>query len=368
MKTYTYQELKDSRIVYDKNPPKLMIVFVFLIVALITAIIILAINTNKTYIVKGQGLVQSLNKQYIMSPVSGQIIETDIKEGQKVNKGDKIAVIKSTDLNLQKQQFEQQIALDNNRITLLDRLANDIKNNRNSFKKNDSVESEFYNRLDAMYTSQKEYIVDPDSLKKQGYTDDQIKQYQDNGEIKKQGLKSQLLDSTTKEKAQFVTERDKLQIQVNAAQNGQNEYVITASTSGIVHLSTPISNGMVLQAGNAVGTLSGSDDLYFETYISSADRARISENQNVTIVVNGLMQSEYGVLTGKIVQIDSDATIDQNNGNVTFKAKVKPDANYLSSKKGDKVFLSAGMTSEVRINYDKISYFKYVLDGLGIKL
>ena len=106
MKTYTYNELKDSKIMYDKNPPKFMPIIILIITALLAVLITLSLTTNKTFIVKGQGLVQSENKQYIMSAVSGEIISTSIKEGQHVNQGDTIAVIKSLDLNLQKQQLE----------------------------------------------------------------------------------------------------------------------------------------------------------------------------------------------------------------------------------------------------------------------
>lgn len=368
MKTYSYQELKDSKIIYDKNPPKLMPIVIFIILALLSGIIVLSIKTNKTYIVKGQGLAQSNSKQYIMCAVSGQITNTNIKEGQTVKAGEVIAVIKSPDLNLQKQQLEQQIKLYTDRITLLERLEKDINNYKNSFNKNDSVEAEFYNRIQSMYISQKEYDVNSADLKKQGYTDDQIKQYIQNGETKKQQIKAQLLDNTLKEKSQYITEKQKFEIQLGAAKTGQNEYSITASTSGIVHLTTPISNGMVVQAGNAIGTISTSDDLYFETYISSADRARIKQNDKVTIAIDGLMQSEFGVISGTVTEIDSDATINQEKGSIFFKVKVKPDNNYLENKKGKKVNLSIGMTSEVRIKYDKISYFKYILDGLGIKV
>ena len=67
------------------------------------------------------------------------------------------------------------------------------------------------------------------------------------------------------------------------------------------------------------------------------------------------------------MEIDSDATVNQENGNVLFKAKVIPEKSYLSSKKGDKVNLTSGMTSEVRIIYNKVTYFCYILDSLGIK-
>ena len=163
MKTYSYQELKDSKIMYDKNPPKLMSWVILIIVALLSVIVFLSIKTNKTFIVKGQGLVSSDNKQYIMSAVNGEIISTDIKEGQQIKQGDVIAVIKSPDINLQKQQLEEQIKVVDERIALLERLESDLINYKNSFNKNDSVQSEFYYRIQSMYISKSEYKINADS-------------------------------------------------------------------------------------------------------------------------------------------------------------------------------------------------------------
>ena len=50
-----------------------------------------------------------------------------------------------------------------------------------------------------------------------------------------------------------------------------------------------------------------------------------------------------------------------------FKIRILPEMDYLVSKTGDKVNLSNGMTVEARIIYDKMTYFDYVLEKLGVK-
>jgi hypothetical protein len=40
----------------------------------------------------------------------------------------------------------------------------------------------------------------------------------------------------------------------------------------------------------------------------------------------------------------------------------------MKAKKDKKVFLTLGMTAEVRIKYDKVTYFKYIIDALGINV
>ena len=60
MKIYHYSDLKDSRIMYDRNPPVLFPIIVLLVLVLVIVLIFLSIRTDKTYVVKGQGMVLSL--------------------------------------------------------------------------------------------------------------------------------------------------------------------------------------------------------------------------------------------------------------------------------------------------------------------
>ena len=43
------------------------------------------------------------------------------------------------------------------------------------------------------------------------------------------------------------------------------------------------------------------------------------------------------------------------------------DQDYVLSREGDKVNVTNGMTAVARIQYDKVTYFNYVLEKLGIK-
>ena len=49
-----------------------------------------------------------------------------------------------------------------------------------------------------------------------------------------------------------------------------------------------------------------------------------------------------------------------------FKIKIKPDVDYIVSKSGRKVNLQNGMTVEVRIIYDEVTYLDYCLEQLGL--
>ena len=70
----------------------------------------------------------------------------------------------------------------------------------------------------------------------------------------------------------------------------------------------------------------------------------------------------------EVLSIDQDVTIDNEKGNVYFKVKVKLDKTYLADKKGEKVNLILGMVTETRVKYEKITYMKYFMEQIGIKL
>lgn len=368
LKAYSLHEITDSRIIYDKKPPRFMIFIIFVVIALITAFLIWANHSIKTYVVRGQGIVTSEDKANIMASISGSIQQVNIKEGQDVEKGDVLFTINPLDSNLQLSQINQQLEFDNNRISFLERAENDATNNKNSFDRNKPNESEFYNRLENSYTKKKEFAVNVDSLRKQGYNDDQINEYKNQQNVKIKEIYYDTINSFTSEKIQYQSEKSKLEAQKLMYEKSMDAYKVIAPESGKIHLSTQITEGMVLQTGNLLGSIANNKkDLTIEVTIPSSDRPLIQIGDEVSLAVAGLNQMEYGTIKGKVVNIDEDANIDSQKGNVYFRVKVKPNETYLEDKKGEKVNLTLGMVTETRVKYEKITYMKYILEQIGVK-
>ncbi|MBD7912043.1 MULTISPECIES: hypothetical protein [Clostridium] len=134
-------------------------------------------------------------------------------------------------------------------------------------------------------------------------------------------------------------------------------------------MNTELKNGMVLQAGSILGNIQNSNEqLIIESLVPSSDRPRINAEDDVSLVVGGLSQTEYGTLDGVVESIDEDATIDQKSGNSYFKVKIRPSKSYLEDKRGERVNLTPGIVSETRVKYEKITYLKYLIEQVGIKL
>lgn len=219
------------------------------------------------------------------------------------------------------------------------------------------------------YAKSAEYNVDEEVLKKQEYTDDQIKQAKEQAKIKKDQIYYETILKFTDERKQLEIEKDKLETQKQSISDADDEYVLYSPSDGVLHISSEIKSGMVIQGGSQIGTISGSDknQMVVEASIPSSDRPRIHNNDDVSLAVPGLNQEEYGTISGKVIAIDEDATIDSEKGNIYFKVKIKPDNYYLKDKKGEKVNLTLGMTTETRVKYEKITYMKYFLEQIGIK-
>jgi multidrug resistance efflux pump len=238
----------------------------------------------------------------------------------------------------------------------------------NGFDKNNSDEIEFYNRLLDNYAKKSEYAVDEQSLKKQGYTDDQIKQAKESQKTKLNELYYDTIMSFTTEKSQLQADKSKLEAQKSALENSISAYKIIAPKTGKIHLNTPITKGMVLQAGNMLGSINNNEEgLIVDVSISSSDRPMIKLGDEVSLAVAGLNQAEYGTVNGKVISIDQDATVNGEKGNIYFNVKVKPEKTFLKDKKGEKVNLTLGMLTETRVKYEKITYMKYFLEQIGIK-
>lgn len=130
-------------------------------------------------------------------------------------------------------------------------------------------------------------------------------------------------------------------------------------------------SGMVVQTTTTVATITPENSQrYLEAYVSTSDMARMHEGDRVQVVMDCLSQNVYGTISGSVSRIDSNVTTQEGQDGATsqaFKVMIVLDQDYVLSREGDKVGVTNGMTAAARIQYDKVTYFNYVLEKLGIK-
>lgn len=123
----TMQQLTDSRLLYDKKLPKFGYILILAVLMLLAVVVIWSMKTPKTYIIHASGVVESSNKNYVMSPYTGKISEIYIKEGSLVQKGDVLFVIESTEMNLQMIQLKEQKVNYETKISQYEKLVANLK-------------------------------------------------------------------------------------------------------------------------------------------------------------------------------------------------------------------------------------------------
>ena len=337
-KIKSLEELKDSRLLFDKNPPAFGYMFIFTVTVFLVVAVIWSIKAPKIYTIQAQGTVSNEDANYVMCTYTGEIFDCNLVEGMIVEKGDVLFKVKSTDYDVQEEQLLLNKESYEKKIEKYELLVKSIKDDTNYFDQN-NAEDELYHSAFESYKSQVEQnTIDTSAYAAYGYSEEQI---------------------------------DSIDAQLSAVNSGQNEYAVTATASGVVHLLNNYKNGMVVQTTQSVATITPENsDCIIEAYVSTADMARMKEGDSVQIVIDGLAQNVYGTISGTVKQIDSNVTAQSNNDGTTtqaFKVLIAMDNNYVVSKSGDKVNVTNGMTAVARISYDKVTYFNYVLEKLGLK-
>lgn len=368
----TLAELKDSRILYEKDVPAFGYMIVAVVALLLVGIIVWSIFTPKIYMVKATGAVTSENANYVMTAVTGSITDSNMVEGLLVEQGDVLFTVESTDYDLQILQLEESRVYYENRLRQYKKLVQSIKDDQNYFSASSNEDSFYYSCFETYKAQIAQNQIDASTYKAYGYSDEQIELELKKNQAKIVEIYYSTIYSAESGANDCETQITSIDAQLAALETGKGTYEITASASGILHLMADYKDGMVVQAGAAVATITPVNEaVVIEAYVSPADRVKINSGDDVSIAVSGLMQSVYGTISGKVIQIDSNSTLQEGNdgsGAAVFKIKVKPDYRYLASKSGDKINLSNGMTAEVRIQYDKETYFNFVIEKLGFKV
>ena len=140
------EDLKDSRLLYEKTLPPFGYMIISSITLLLIAVVIWSLKTPKTYVIKSSGIVESVNKNYIMSSYTGEINEMYVEEGSYVEKGDTLFTVKSTDLDLQEEQIDGQFELYKAKVSQLQKLEKSIMDGENYFDINIDDDRQYDNQ------------------------------------------------------------------------------------------------------------------------------------------------------------------------------------------------------------------------------
>ena len=358
-------DLQDRRIMMDKKLPPYGYAFVILTGLFMIFLVIWSTQTNRIYVSQNSGVVQAANKTYIMSSYSGSITELNIAEGSYVNEGDLIAHIKSTDLDMQQDSIQSQLDIYKKQKSQYEKLVKSIQDDKNYFSETDIDDQPYYYQYETYKSQVAQKAFDASPYQAAGYSDEQIKALMEQNQSEVEALYYSTLQSISASLTSVQSNIDNLQSQLDALNTGANDYYIYAPTSGVIHMDTPYKVGMVLSAGTPLATVaSENSDLEVVAYVTLNDRPLLHVGDPCKIAITGLSEYSYGTLTGTVTSIDSDVTASSSGS--YYKMTITPDSTYVISNSGDKVDLSNGMSVTARVEYDKLTYFEYAMEALGV--
>ena len=358
-------DLQDRRIMMEKKLPAFGYALILLTAALILFLVVWSTKNYRTYVSQSSGSVQAANKTYIMSSYSGSITELNIAEGSYVNEGDLIAHIKSTDLDMQQDSLQSQLDIYKKQKSQYEKLVKSIQDDKNYFSETDIDDQPYYYQYETYKSQVAQKAFDASPYQAAGYSDEQIKALMEQNQSEVEALYYSTLQSISASLTSVQSNIDNLQSQMDALNTGANYYYIYAPTSGVIHMDTPYKVGMVLSAGTPLATVaSENSDLEVVAYVTLNDRPLLHVGDPCKIAITGLSEYSYGTLTGTVTSIDSDVTASSSGS--YYKMTITPDSTYVISNSGDKVDLSNGMSVTARVEYDKLTYFEYAMEALGV--
>lgn len=365
----TMDEIKDSRLLFDRKLPPFGFLIIIMVSLFMSFLIYMSITTNKVSVIKANGVVESVEKNFVMAPYAGEVVTFELKEGDIVKEGDVLFTIKSSDIDLQIEQLNNQKAVYQKEIEQYNKLINCVKSNNNTFSATVEEDKLYFNKYEAYKSRLDQLKVDSDSLRGYGYTEEQINDMIKTNEKNANQLYYEQMQEIEAAIANLNSEISSIDVQLSTFAQGKEEYNVKATTSGKIHIVEKYNPGMLIQAGTTVASIaSNSDDMNIKVSVSEADAVKIEEGQRVDIAINGLSNTMYSTISGEVISKDTDVTIGKSNeGTISyFNLVIEPDKNYVVSKSGEKVLISNGLSVETRIKYDKETYFHYALGALGL--
>jgi len=371
---YSTETIAETSIVYRSQiSRRTQLIYVVTVIAILVTFALLPFIKTPISI-KGNGLLQSsIEKAELTIPVNGRLTRLKLTDNQKITRGDTILVI---DASVQKQQG----ALADNRKRQIGQFLGDINellagvNNERTRTPNlqtgqynaswQQFAQELQNSAIAKQQAASTFNRYNELYKNKVLTESEYEKYK----FEYDQAKSAYLMILAKYKTQWQTEangfRNELR-QLNGQEAELNEqkrqYMLKAPISGSVQNISGVQNGAYVFANQKIGEISPDANLTAFCYIKPSDIGLIKKGQQVRFQVDAFNYNQWGLVTGKVVDISDDIIIVNQNQPV-FKVKCTLDKNYLTLKNGYKGYLKKGMNFTARFNVTKRSLYQLLYD------
>ena len=153
--------------------------------------------------------------------------------------------------------------------------------------------------------------------------------------------KEALNSFVNQQKATWETQKRDLENQVNNLKGTvakikveENNYFILAPVTGTIESFIGLQVGSFVNASQPIANISPADNLIVESSVSPSDIGLIQKNQKVKFQIDAFNYNQWGLLEGKVIDVDKNITIQENQA--FFKVRCGLNSKTMQLKSGYK--------------------------------
>ena len=342
-------------------------VSIYLVVVLAIAVFIALLPVIKVDISsQSRGIIRSKTDNVpVTSAVSGKITTIKLKNNLLVQKGDTLLTISKENLETEKQLND---TIYNANETVLQDLEMVLKGKSNlqtslireEYYKFSTQKAELQSKVAQAQINFNRYktLFDKGVIAKA-----EFEKYQFDLQFAKQALNS----FVKQQMANWQNKKNELTLQLKNIAGNNNKlkieaknYVLIAPATGTIENFNGVQVGSVLNASQPIAQISPVDNLVVESTVLPNDIGLIKPNQKVKFQLDAFNYNQWGLLTGKVIDIDKNITLQENQA--FFKVRCTLDSKELKLKSGYKTQVSKGMTLTTRYIITRRSLFDLLFD------
>ncbi len=358
--------IKNSMDAYiDKHSTKSQKIYWLVLIVIVAAIVSLPF----IYVdisVQDVGVIRPIaEKTEIKASLTEFIDSVYVKEGWKVHQGDTLLTFRTSNPNY-KINYQQ------NRIDDFREHLNDLrylsKGTTPSVFSSDTRRQEYLyyckQSVEAETTlgkTKKDYQRNKPLFDKGVISEEEFEKYEyeySKAENELASLKDNQISKWQTDLNTYSNSYNEMQAALKQEVKEKDSYVVISPVSGTLDQFRGLYKGSSIQTGTSLAVISPDSTLFCEVYVTPRNIGYLHLDMPVNIQVESFNYNEWGIISGKVVEISSDFFTDSGNNNAFYKVKCSIDRNYLVRKNGVKGNLKKGMTISTHFMITRRSLFE----------
>ena len=305
-----------------------------------------------------RGVIRSMGENtQINSVVSGKVVQNTLKKNnQNIKEGDTLVVVIADQLDTQKALQSNQSVDYRAQLYDLNKLTSGQVSGLQTgqYQKELSAMVERISQVQTELSLARKDLDRANLLYNQGVIPkaEYDKFYYDHQGFVKQidGIREQQLAQWQTQKRETQRQLRTFNSEIQRIDQEQKNYIITAPISGRLTNFSGIQKGNFLIQGQVIGEISPEESLIIECLVLPKDIGFINIGQDVKFQIDTYNYNQWGLLNGKVQEIDQNIKVNEQTGEAYFRVLCKMNNNYLQLKSGYKGNIKKGTTLTARFH------------------